>query len=87
MPFNSYVFIFVSLSITFFAYFYLNYKRLVKGSKGFLACNCHWTNVANLPIIPTSMAFNYAAGRGGANKKRSNVDDITHLDGVNFAKS
>ena len=67
MLFNSYVFIFVFLPITFFVYFYLNHKRFTEISKGFLVC-CSlffysWWNVAYLPIILVSMMFNFVIGR------------------------
>jgi alginate O-acetyltransferase complex protein AlgI len=67
MLFNSYEFIFVFLPITFFVYFYLNHKRLTEASKGFLVCSSlffySWWNVTYLPIILTSMVFNYTIGR------------------------
>jgi len=67
MLFNSYGFIFVFLPITFFIYFYLNHKRLAEASKGFLVCSSlffySWWNIAYLPIILTSMVFNYVIGR------------------------
>ena len=67
MLFNSYEFIFVFLPITFFIYFYLNHKRLTEASKGFLVCSSlffySWWNIAYLPIILTSMVFNYIIGR------------------------
>ena len=67
MLFNSYEFIFVFLPITFFIYFYLNHKKLTEASKGFLVCSSlffySWWNVAYLPIILSSMVFNYVIGR------------------------
>jgi alginate O-acetyltransferase complex protein AlgI len=67
MLFNSYEFIFIFLPITFFIYFYLNHKRLTGASKGFLVCSSlffySWFNVAYLPIILSSMVFNYVIGR------------------------
>ena len=66
MLFNSYEFIFVFLPITFFIYFYLNHKRLTEASKGFLVFSSlffyGWWNIAYLPIILTSMLFNYIIG-------------------------
>ena len=66
MLFNSYEFIFLFLPITFFIYFYLNYKRLTEASKGFLVFSSlffySWWNVAYLPIILSSMLFNYIIG-------------------------
>jgi len=64
--FNSYEFIFAFLPITFFIYFYLNYKRLTEASKGFLVFSSlffySWWNIAYLPIILSSMLFNYVVG-------------------------
>ena len=66
MLFNSYEFIFVFLPITFFIYFYLNHRRLTEASKGFLVFSSlffySWWNIAYLPIILTSMLFNYIIG-------------------------
>lgn len=66
MLFNSYEFIFVFLPITFFIYFYLNHKRLTEVSKGFLVFSSlffySWWNIAYLPIILSSMLFNYIIG-------------------------
>ncbi|HIP01981.1 MAG TPA: MBOAT family protein [Campylobacterales bacterium] len=66
MLFNSYVFIFAFLPITFFVYFYLNSKRLTEGSKAFLVLSSlffySWWNIAYLPIILVSMLFNYVVG-------------------------
>jgi len=64
--FNSYAFIFAFLPITFFIYFYLNHKRLTEASKGFLVFSSlffySWWNIAYLPIILSSMMFNYIIG-------------------------
>jgi len=64
--FNSYEFIFAFLPITFLIYFYLNHKRLTEASKGFLVFSSlffySWWNIAYLPIILTSMLFNYVIG-------------------------
>ncbi|NOR57678.1 MAG: MBOAT family protein [Sulfurimonas sp.] len=66
MLFNSYEFIFVFLPITFFIYFYLNHKRLTEASKAFLVFSSlffySWWNIAYLPIMLTSMLFNYVVG-------------------------
>ncbi len=66
MLFNSYEFIFAFLPITFFIYFYLNHKRLTEASKGFLVFSSlffySWWNIAYLPIILSSMLFNYLVG-------------------------
>ena len=66
MLFNSYEFIFAFLPITFFIYFYLNNKRLTEVSKGFLVFSSlffySWWNISYLPIILSSMIFNYIMG-------------------------
>ena len=67
MLFNSYEFIFAFLPITLFIYIYLNKKKLTYLSKSFLVfCSLFfysWWNIAYLPLILTSMVFNYAIGR------------------------
>ena len=67
MLFNSYVFIFFFLPITFFIYFYLNKKRLTEASKGFLVFASlffyAWWNINYLPLILVSMLVNYTIGR------------------------
>ena len=66
MLFNSYIFIFAFLPITFFVYFYLNQKRLTEAGKAFLVFASlffySWWNIAYLPIILVSMLFNYVLG-------------------------
>lgn len=66
MLFNSYEFIFVFLPITFFVYFYLNGKGLTRTSKVFLVFSSlffySWWNIVYLPIILSSMIFNYVIG-------------------------
>jgi alginate O-acetyltransferase complex protein AlgI len=63
MLFNSYEFIFVFLPISFFVYFFLNQKRLITVSKGWLVFTSltfySWWNVAYLPLILVSIFFNY----------------------------
>jgi len=62
--FNSYEFIFVFLPISLFVYFYLNHKRLTTASKSWLVFASlffySWWNIAYLPLILTSVLFNYA---------------------------
>ena len=64
MLFNSYEFIFVFLPISLFVYFYLNHKRLTAASKSWLVFASlffySWWNIAYLPLILTSVLFNYA---------------------------
>ncbi len=66
MLFNSYVFIFAFLPVTFFVYFYLNSLRLTEASKAFLVLSSlffySWWNIAYLPIILVSLLFNYVVG-------------------------
>ena len=66
MLFNSYEFIFFFLPFSFFIYFYLLQKRLIVGAKGFLVFASlffySWWNVNYLPIILSSMLFNYVIG-------------------------
>jgi len=66
MLFNSYEFIFFFLPVTFFIYFLLLSKRLLTGAKGFLVFASlffySWWNIAYLPIILSSMIFNYVVG-------------------------
>ena len=73
MLFNSYEFIFAFLPITFFVYFYLNSKRLTELSKGFLVFSSlffySWWNIIYLPLILSSMLFNYMIGVSLSKKK------------------
>jgi len=66
MLFNSPVFIFAFLPVTFFIYFYLNQKRLTEASKAFLVLASlffySWWNIVYLPIILLSILFNYVIG-------------------------
>ncbi len=67
MLFNSYEFIFFFLPLSFFIYFYLNSKRMTEASKGFLVVSSlffySWWNIIYLPLILSSMLFNYIIGR------------------------
>jgi len=66
MLFNSYIFIFIFLPVTFFLYFYLLEKRLLVAAKGFLVFVSlffySWWNIVYLPLILGSMLFNYVVG-------------------------
>ena len=66
MLFNSYIFIFAFLPVTFFVYFYLNRLKFATVAKTFLVFASlffySWWNVAYLPIILASMFFNFAVG-------------------------
>ena len=72
MLFNSYEFIFIFLPITFFVYFYLNNKRLTTVAKGFLVFASlffySWWNIIYLPLILSSIFFNYLVGITLSNK-------------------
>ncbi len=73
MLFNSYEFIFIFLPITIIVYFYLNSIKLTEASKGFLVFSSlffySWWNVIYLPIILSSMLFNYLLGNILSEKK------------------
>ena len=76
MLFNSYIFIFAFLPFTFFVYFYLNSLKLVVGAKLFLVFASlffySWWNLAYLPIILSSMLFNYVIGVSLSKKSKKN---------------
>lgn len=67
MLFNSYVFIFAFLPITFFVYFFLNKRRLTELAKAFLVFASlffySWWNISYLPLILVSMLVNFALGK------------------------
>ena len=67
MLFNSYIFIFSFLPLTFIVYFYLNYKKANNLSKLFLLFSSlffyAWWNINYLPIIIVSIIVNYGIGR------------------------
>lgn len=64
MLFSSYEFIFLFLPMSFFVYFYLSYKRLTTASKSWLVFVSlffySWWDVTYLPLILTSILFNYS---------------------------
>jgi len=76
MLFNSYEFIFIFLPVTFFIYFYLNSKKWIVASKGFLVFSSllfySWWNIIYLPLILGSMLFNYIVGNYLAKRDRLN---------------
>jgi len=76
MLFNSQEFIFLFLPISFFVYFFLLNKRLITGAKGFLVFSSlffySWWNIAYLPIILSSMLFNYTLG----NSLNENLSEV-----------
>ena len=63
MLFNSFAFIFAFLPVSFFVYFYLNGKKLIKLSRWFLLFSSlffyGWWNYMYLPLILTSILINY----------------------------
>ncbi|HIP41536.1 MAG TPA: MBOAT family protein [Campylobacterales bacterium] len=66
MLFNSYIFIFAFLPFTFFVYFYLNSLTSKVAAKVFLVFASlffySWWNPIYLPLILSSMFFNYTVG-------------------------
>lgn len=66
MLFNSYVFIFAFLPVTFFIYFWLNKKRLTYASKAWMVFASlffySWWNIIYLPLILGSILFNFTIG-------------------------
>jgi len=64
--FNSYIFIFAFLPITFFIYFWLNNKRLTYASKAWMVFASlffySWWNIIYLPLILGSILFNFTIG-------------------------
>lgn len=76
MLFNSHEYIFLFLPLTFFVYFYLNKKRLTNVGNGVLVFSSlffySWWNISYLPLILSSMLFNFMVGSTLAkNKQRS----------------
>jgi alginate O-acetyltransferase complex protein AlgI len=67
MLFNSYEYIFFFLPATFAVYFYLNKKRQVILGQIFLVASSlffyAWWNIAYLPILISSIFFNFSIGR------------------------
>ncbi len=67
MLFNSYIYIFLFVPITFVLYFHLNHKRLTEASKGLLIVASllfySWWNISYLPLILISILFNFVIGR------------------------
>jgi D-alanyl-lipoteichoic acid acyltransferase DltB (MBOAT superfamily) len=84
MLFNSYEFIFLFLPFTFFIYFYLLNQRLVTGAKGFLVFASlffysYW-NIVYLPLILSSMLFNYVIGNSlNENMQKAKISKKTLL--------
>ena len=64
MLFNSYEFIFAFLPLSILVYFYLNKRRLAAASTSWLVFSSlffySWWNVVYLPLILTSVLFNYS---------------------------
>ncbi len=89
MLFNSYEFIFFFLPIVFFIYFYLNHKRLTLASKGFLVFSSlffySWWNIIYLPLILSSLLFNYVAGNVLANNKKYTRNEFSKKGILTFS--
>jgi len=77
MLFNSYEFIFLFLPISFFVYFYLNRRRLILASKGWLVFASlffySWWNIAYLPLIMVSVLFNYMISNAMTRHEKNGV--------------
>ncbi len=76
MLFNSYGFIFIFLPFSFFVYFFLLQKRWLLGAKSFLVFASlffySWWNISYLPIILSSLLFNFVIGNA-LNKNFSKI--------------
>ena len=74
MLFNSYIFIFAFLPITFVVYYALNYKNMTLAANAFLAGASlffySWWNIAYLPLILSSVLFNFFIGRRVGDRER-----------------
>ncbi|MEA3456025.1 MAG: MBOAT family O-acyltransferase [Campylobacterota bacterium] len=84
MLFNSYEFIFIFLPLSFFIYFFLLQKRLMVGAKGFLVFASlffySWWNISYLPIILSSLLFNFVIGNSlNENYKKVRIHKKTLL--------
>ncbi len=84
MLFNSYGFIFIFLPLSFFIYFFLLQKRLMVGAKGFLVFASlffySWWNISYLPIILSSLLFNFVIGNSlNENYKKVRIHKKTLL--------
>jgi D-alanyl-lipoteichoic acid acyltransferase DltB (MBOAT superfamily) len=66
MIFNSSEFLFIFLPLCFFIYFYLLQQRFIIGAKAFLVFSSlffySWWEISYLPLILSSMLFNYVIG-------------------------
>jgi alginate O-acetyltransferase complex protein AlgI len=75
MIFNSYEFIFLFLPLVVISYYYLIHLRLLIAAKGVLIAASFffysWWNIAYLPLLLTSLFFNYVVGN-------SLNENITH---------
>ena len=88
MLFNSYIYIFVFLPITFIIYFYLIKKRLIILSKTFLIFSslffyAYW-NIMYLPLILISMLFNYSIGNSFSEIKKQRIKKIILVFGISI---
>ncbi len=75
MLFNSYIFIFLFLPITFIVYFFLCKIKLTLGAKAWLVVASlffyAWWNPVYLPLIILSIMFNYAFGMWLARRNKN----------------
>jgi len=81
--FNSYIFIFLFLPISFFVYFFLNKKRLVTAAKAWLVFTSlffySWWNIAYLPLILGSVLFNYVIAQSMLNYDEKSKKGLSKL--------
>ncbi|MDQ7091620.1 MAG: MBOAT family protein [Methylococcales bacterium] len=74
MIFNSSEFLFIFLPLSFFIYFYFLHKRFIIGAKAFLVFASlffySWWEISYLPLILSSMLFNYVIGSALNEKKK-----------------
>ena len=86
MLFNSFIFIFSFLPITFLLYFYLNKLSLHRASKLFLVFASlffyAWWNIIYLPLILASLIFNYIVGKRLSQPKKMHADKGILVFGV-----
>ncbi len=81
MLFNSFEFIFVFLPLSVVLYYFLTHKRLVEAAKGLLVFASltfysYW-NIRYLPLILSSMLFNYIIGNLLSGNTRSGKSPIS----------
>lgn len=86
MLFNSYIFVFAFLPITFLIYFYLNNKRYTELGKWFLFSASltfyAWFNILYLPLLLGSIVYNFLFGRTLSKKPSKTILTVGILGNV-----